>query len=715
MMTFLRKSLLYRTLAVFILVSMVPVFLVSVLNYFQSKKAIETKVLADLSKVVDTQTKIVTDWFAERKSNALLIAAGKEAHSDNLAEIQTYLADMAKNIPTIEDISIANNQGRVFIGSLAKLKGLDVSNRAYYKAALEGKFVFSDVLISKNSGNPIVIAAAPVLDAAGKTYRVVIIAIPLKELNRKLKLDNFGETGETYIVNKEGMFITESKFKPGAALKEKINTTAFKEGILGKVGIGIYRGYYNSNVLGAYRQVPGFQWALIAEQDEKEAFADITDMRNNMLVIALLTVLAAGFAGWVFSNRLVKPVQELVEGAKRLAEGDLNHDNPVNRSDEIGLLGQAFNEMTAGMRRMVVQVIDGAQQVAATSETLSVSAATATSSTRQVTVAMEGLTGNSSEQEAKIKEMAAVVGELLEAVGQIASGAQEQSGNIIKTSEETGVMTQRVTEVADWTQSMEEVARKSLVAAEEGGTAVGRTIEGMERVKEAVFSTANRIRELGEYSQQIGEIIQVIDDIAEQTNLLALNAAIEAARAGEHGKGFAVVADEVRKLAERSSKSTKEIANLIANIQKGTENAVSSMETGTAEVEKGVELANGAGIALHNIIDNVNENGKQIAAITTAIASIRQSSVQVNEAVDKIAAIAEETTAATEEMAAGGSVVKQVVDDVAKSVHLSLITTQDVTTSTEELFATAEGVSETANELTKLAESLKEQVNRFKV
>ncbi len=712
---FLKKSLLYRTLAVFLLVAMVPVFVVSILNYYQSKDAIEHKVLEDLDKIADIQAQIVVNWLDERMGNAKFIASGNEVRSNDMGQLYGYLVQVVKQFPTIEAIVIADNQGKSLVGSLPKLAGIDVSGRQYYKTAMEGKASFSDVLISKATGNPIVVAAAPVLDTAGKPSRVVIVTVGLKELNNKLKLDEFGQTGEVYIVNKEGSFITESKFKPGAVLKEKIDTFAFREAISGKHGVGTYQGYQNYNVLGAYKQVPGFDWALIVEQDAKEAFAEVAGMRNNMLVIALLTAVAAGAAGVVFSNRLVRPVQKLVEGAKRLAGGDLTQDIQVNRSDEIGILGQTFNEMTASMRQMIAQVIAGAQQVAATSEALTSSANGATEASKEVAESMEWLARSSGEQGSKMKEMSTIVGELLQAVEQIASGSEEQSRNIVRTSEESSMVAERVREVAERTKDMEQMAQNNLNTAREGGAAVNKTIEGMEQVKEAVFTTANRIRELGGHSQQIGEIIQVIDDIAEQTNLLALNAAIEAARAGEHGKGFAVVADEVRKLAERSSRSTKEIANLIANIQRGTENAISSMEIGTAQVEKGVDLANGAGVSLRNIIDNVTENGKQIAAITEAINSILESSMQVNQAVDNIAAIAEETTASTEQMAAGGRMVSQAVDAVTEGVGASSLAAQEVSTSTEEIFASAEGVAEMARELTKMALDLQEQVHRFRI
>jgi len=206
--------------------------------------------------------------------------------------------------------------------------------------------------------------------------------------------------------------------------------------------------------------------------------------------------------------------------------------------------------------------------------------------------------------------------------------------------------------VSENTQTLNETAEKTREAARKGEGAVEQTVKGMDSIKIKVFETAKKIRDLGEHSQQIGEIVQVIDDIAEQTNLLALNAAIEAARAGEHGKGFAVVADEVRKLAERSGKATKEIAELIGNIQKVTGEAVAEMEAGTSEVEQGAGLAVDAGNALKEILQNVEDTYRQIQNISAASEQISASSHEVVSTVNNVSSVTEQNTAATEEMSA---------------------------------------------------------------
>jgi methyl-accepting chemotaxis protein len=189
------------------------------------------------------------------------------------------------------------------------------------------------------------------------------------------------------------------------------------------------------------------------------------------------------------------------------------------------------------------------------------------------------------------------------------------------------------------------------IIAQEGGRVVAETIEGMGRISIVVLKSAATVHALGKSSDQIGEIIQVIDDIADQTNLLALNAAIEAARAGEQGRGFAVVADEVRKLAERTSKATKEIALMIKQIQNDTNEAVLSMEEGTKEVERGKELADQAGEALREIIEG---SEKVVDVITqVAAASEEQSSAAelISRSIEAISNVTSESATGISEIA----------------------------------------------------------------
>ncbi len=246
-------------------------------------------------------------------------------------------------------------------------------------------------------------------------------------------------------------------------------------------------------------------------------------------------------------------------------------------------------------------------------------------------------------------------------IDQIAAGAQRQAENVNTTAELVGHMVVSIEEVDEHRIVISEASDQAMVAVDNGWQAVEETIKGMTEVNEQVLAAAEQIRQLGGYSQEIGNIVQIIDDLAEQTNLLALNAAIEAARAGEHGKGFAVVADEVRKLAERSSKATKEISSRIRTSQTLTEEAVGAMEVGTGKAEKGVELADRAGNSLQEIMASMKEAAKKIQAIAQAIETIRENSARVSQTIESVAEVTVENTYSTQEMS-----------NVSKEVNISI-------------------------------------------
>lgn len=241
------------------------------------------------------------------------------------------------------------------------------------------------------------------------------------------------------------------------------------------------------------------------------------------------------------------------------------------------------------------------------------------------------------------------------------------------------------------------------------------TVDGMGRVKHAMDAVSDRVTGLGERSGEIGKIVSTIDDIAAQTNLLALNAAIEAARAGEQGRGFAVVADEVRKLAERSSAATKEIAGLVSGIQAGVSEAVTAMEQGSKEAEAGYKLAADAGSALDDILERSQSVGRQVEQISAAAQQLQDLSSGMVGAIDQIKRIVEQNAAATEQMARNSAEVSKSVEATAGVAGENSAAAQEVSASVEQMSAQMEETLAAAQSLADMSEEMERAVAAFRV
>lgn len=448
-----------------------------------------------------------------------------------------------------------------------------------------------------------------------------------------------------------------------------------------------------------------------------KAAQDASKQAKGIAMVVALGAAVIGISIGAYFGRLISnPVVALTDVAKRVADGDLTTEVVVSKTgDEIEVLSNSFKVMVNNLKNILTHINEVSHQVTATSEQMASNANQASSATTQVAVATEGVAKGNNEQTMSIAQSVEATRQLVTAIEQIARGAQEQSQNVIVTAEVVGQMAKAVEEVANSAQSMSATASLTTDKAQRGSEAVNKTVEGMEQIKTSVFEAAQKISELGEHSNQIGEIIEVIDDIAAQTNLLALNAAIEAARAGEHGKGFAVVADEVRKLAERSSTATKEIAELVRNIQQGTAKAVEAMNVGTEEVTKGATLAIGAGAALKDILVMVDQSVQQIQGISAASEQMAASSTEATRAIDSVAAITEENAAATEQMNANSDNVMNILMGISAISQENASAAEEVSASTEELNASVEEIAASAKHLEDMAIGLQAVIKKFKI
>ncbi|MDN5364274.1 MAG: methyl-accepting chemotaxis protein, partial [Eubacteriales bacterium] len=437
-------------------------------------------------------------------------------------------------------------------------------------------------------------------------------------------------------------------------------------------------------------------------------------VRNIVLLLVVTVIICLGVA-YFLGGQFTKRIVAFVKAMESMANGDLTAKIEYRTRDEFARLSDAYNKMSQGLRNMVEKIIIAGQRVAEKSSLLYREAEKTAGETEKVAGAMAQLATNNEQVVQNVEASVTMINELNSVIGQIKGAVEEQATGASTTNQVIKQMGHAIDEVANRAQEVANYTTQTAEAAGRGQEAIGEIVAEMERIKDSVFTTARSIQELGEQSKQIGQIIQVIDDIAEQTNLLALNAAIEAARAGEHGKGFAVVADEVRKLAERSSKATKEIAGLISAIQQGTENAVRAMEENTKEVEKGSLLAREAGEALRGIIQMIEQAADQIGGISAAVEEMAASSNEAVGAIENLSAYTEETNAGAEEMAASSNEVVNYIQDVARLAQESSAAAERVAGSMQMLREITAGLNTAARELAAIGEEMNSLMASFRL
>lgn len=434
----------------------------------------------------------------------------------------------------------------------------------------------------------------------------------------------------------------------------------------------------------------------------------------------LVAGIIVGLVNFMIANTsLLKPLRLLTSKSNSAAEGKLNVTIDLSGKDIVGMLATSMNTMFKNTKDLIVGAKEMCARVSTDSHEL-INCATENLTVTQkiadnVKIAVTAVEQGAHEQKASVEKTYHHLRILNGNISHIAAGAVEQANSMSNAAKMVHEMVMAVGDIESNATEFANDASDTEKSANEGRLAIQSAIGGMEAISKAVLHASEKINELGNKSEQIGSIVGVIQNIADQTNLLALNAAIEAARAGEHGKGFAVVADEVRKLAEISGKSTKEIAVLLESIQLLTRDTVKAIELGMVEVKTGSTLAEQANIAIDDILNSIAKTNEEILKISATLSQLTSGGQEITSFIDEVTAITQENTAATEEMAAGSEQVLASIQNIDSISSQSADAVKQIGNSIDVMNNINNDISQRAAVLADMSGTLQTSLNKFTV